>query len=263
VRLRLIPCAIFSASLLFLSTPAQATATFDTDLEGWNATGISIGYSFPNVSLGLTDNSGDMVWDGSDGNPAGFAKLPDAIPSPSSWAEAPSSFYNNGDLSAFLGGALSFEHKLIDTGTNIAGSQPPFGPYLAVLMSGDPMDWNSLIWTSPGPTGTTDWVPFSIGLDSGSLTLLDDVTACMFDPSLPCTALGDIPFSNVNTTMTLEQILADLDHVLLPFELVNNQGTQNSEMGGIDNVQLIAAAPEPATWSLLLLGSLLLRRRLR
>jgi hypothetical protein len=80
----------------------------------------------------------------------------------------------------------------------------------------------------------------------------------VFDPSLPSVTPGTLGYSG---TMTFEQIMGSVDTLLVAFELVNNQTDQNTEHGGIDNVNLV---PEPASFALLLMGGVMMflfRRR--
>lgn len=250
----LLPCAL----LLLASSPAAAVSSFfDSDLEGWLPVGIEVDVVIglpPMInSIDLVLNGGDMVHQASGGNPGGYARLTDATEDPASFASAPASFL--GDLSAFIGGTFSFDHRLFDTGMPSSG----IAPYSLLLTSGDPTDLNTLVWTAPAPTAATDWVHFDVLLNGDNLTLLQDTPISVIDPSLP-----DITPASVGLfgTMTFEEIMADVDSLLLAFELVDNDGVQMQEHGGIDNVTMVVA-PEPAPGALVGFGllALALRRR--
>jgi hypothetical protein len=248
--------ALVSSGLLALSPmhASAASSTFDSDLEGWEAVGFDIDFAIfpPAFNIALVENTGDMVHEAADGNPGGYARLTDAIEEPASFAAAPVSFLNGGDLTSFIGGTFSFDHRLFDTGTPNEG----IAPYTVFFLSGDPTDLNAVVWTAPPPAGATDWVHFDITVDESELTLFENVPLSVVDPSLPSSTPADLGFSG---TMTFEEIMGSVDEILVAFELVDNVGFQNQEHGGIDNVQLL---PEPGSLALLLLsGVILLRRR--
>jgi hypothetical protein len=62
--------------------------------------------------------------------------------------------------------------------------------------------------------------------------------------------------------MSFEEIMADVDGILVAFELVNNQGAQMTEWAGLDNVSMVPI-PEPASAAMLALGLLGLTLRAR
>lgn len=261
---------VFTAVLLSLtSAPASAltvTTGFDTDLEGWQATGLDFDFTiFPPAvtDLFLVPNPGDMVHESAGGNPGGYARLTDAIGEPSSFAQAPSPY--TGDLSAFVGGTFAFDHKLFDRGVDEDGAPAALSPYAFLIVSGDLFDLNALVFTASAPSGNTDWVHFDVTLaptsTGGDLMFVTDVEASVLFPDFPLSGtigsvLGRAP------TKTFEQIMLSVDAVLVPFEIANNVGNQQSEWAGIDNISM--ATPEPTALGLLLVsGALLLRRRAR
>jgi len=244
-----------TGSLLSLAPlPANAViSTFDSGLEGWTAVGLDISYTtvptFPFVALtgiALTDNTGDMVHSATGGNPGGYAHFTDAIEDPSSFASAPSGFL--GDLTSYIGGTFSFDHKLITPGA----SATDYAPYSVILYSGAPMDMNALVWTSPAPSGPTDWIHFDITLDLGDLTPIEDVSLQVIDPSLPDWTPAGLGLTG---TMSFQEIMADVTGILVAFELVDNAGVQDDEFGGLDNVSMVPI-PEPVTGAMLALGLL-------
>jgi hypothetical protein len=240
---------LLGAALALAPAPSRAvSSSFDSGLEGWQALGIEIDFTigFPPIlnAVNLIDNAGDMVHEAAAGNPGGYARLTDAIEEPSSFASAPAAFL--GDLSSFLGGTFSFDHRLFDTGEPNSG----IAPYSLLITSGDPTDLNTLVWTAPAPSGATDWVHFDVTLDASDLTLLQNVPLSSIDPTLPAITPATLGFVG---TKTLEQILADVTTILVAFELVDNEGFQNQEHGGIDNVSLVAI-PEPDTAALIAFG---------
>jgi hypothetical protein len=146
------------------------------------------------------------------------------------------------------------------------GAPAAISPYAFLIVSGDLFDLNALVFTAPAPPGNTDWIHFDITLSllsgGGDLSFVTDVDASTLFPDFPLAGtIGDI--LNRTPTMTFEEIMADVDAVLVPFELANNTGSQESEWAGIDNVRM-SSVPEPAALALLLLsGALLLGRRAR
>lgn len=244
------PTLVLSLILLALAPGRAAASGFDTDLESWTATGVQLDVGLgPTLTVTVTNNAPDMVWEAAGGNPGGYARFTDVIESPSSWASAPGSFL--GDVTGF--DLLSFDHKLFDVGLNVDS----IGPYSAFFVSGNPNDFNVLVWTALPPAGPTDWVHFDI--DLANLTLFENVNASSLDPSFPSITPGSIGFHG---TMTPAQILGNVTALLLPFELVNNGSTQQTEHGGLDNVEY-SSAPEPATLLLLLLATAAVRSRQR
>ena len=236
--------------------PANAViSTFDSDLESWTAVGIDVSYTviptFPFVALtgiALTDNAADMVHSAAGGNPDGFAQFTDTIEDPASLASAPAAF--TGDLTAYIGGTFSFDHKLINPGA----SATDYAPYSVILYSGAPINLNALVWTAPPPTGATDWVHFDITLDLGDLTHIADVPISVLDPSFPSpgTTPGDL---GLGGNMSFEEIMGNVDGILVAFELADNGGVQDQEIGGIDNVSMVPI-PEPGAAAMLTLGLL-------
>lgn len=273
--LKLLRCLSFSlvACSLGALSPAPAAAissTFDTDLEGWEAWGLDYTATIipPAVTdLFLTPNAGDMVHESTGGNPDGYARLTDAIEEPSSFALAPSAF--TGDLSAFAGGTLSFDHKIFDRGTDDGGGPAAVAPYVFLLTSGDLFDLNTLVYIEPpviqGAETGTDWVHFDIALDliseGGDLMFIEDVEVTTFFPDFPLSGtVGSI--LGRGATADFETIMGDVSSMLLPFELADNEGNQMLEWAGLDNVELTAAStPEPAIAPLLLIAGALLARR--
>lgn len=239
--------------------PANAvSSTFDSGLDGWTAVGIDVSYQlfpFPALTgIAITDNAADMVHAGADGNPGGYAQLTDMIAEPSSLASAPAAYL--GDLTAYIGGTFSFDHRLFTEGANVA---LPHAPYSLILYSGEPIDLNAMVWTAPAPSGPTDWLHFDITLDTNDLTPIADVSLSVLDPTLPDRTPGEL---GLGGTMTFEEIMADVDGILVAFELVDNQGAQMTELAGLDNVMMLPI-PEPASAAMLALGLLGLALRAR
>lgn len=204
-------CA-FGMATVSVAQPT-VTSNFDANLDGWNAVGFEVEFGLPPPVTRVV-NSADIVHSATAGNPGGYARLTDSVIDPGSFASAPAKFL--GDLSNYKNvGGLSFDHKLFSTGTPNSGIQS----YNAFIVSGNPNNYNFLLWEgAPAPAGANDWVHFDIPLDEAHWS----------------------PF--ILASMTFDQILANVTEILLPFELVDNDGTQNQEHTGIDNVVLAVSS---------------------
>lgn len=236
-----------ASTILAPKTALAVSSTFDSDLDGWQAVGLEISFTPgfpPTVGITPVTNTGDMVHESIDGNPDGYARLTDAITTPASFASAPSKFL--GDLSAYVGGTLSFDHRLFDTGTPNGG----IAPYSVLITSGAFSDLNTLVWTSPAPSGVTDWTHFDITLDETQLSLIEDVNLSDIDPAFPSIIPGNIGLTG---DLDLLGIMSNVTSILVAFELVDNEGFQNQEHAGIDNVDM-QVIPEPGSALLLGLG---------
>lgn len=269
-RLTAVLLAGFTACTAGAAGSAQAqlvSSTFDSGLEGWTAVGFdidaSLGALLAGTVLSQTDNSLDMVYDaGGDlvpaftGNGGGFARFTDVITDPGSFASAPAAFL--GDLSGFLGGTFSFDHRLFNEGSNVTSIQP----YVIAFISGDPNDLNAYGAVFPAPAGSdTGWVTLSTLLDAASLQPLSDINLGAFDPDFADDTIASLSGGLLTTTATLDTVMANVTQILVSFELVDNNSTQVSEAGGIDNVTL-RAVPEPVTAACFGLAAAgLLRRR--
>lgn len=251
-----------------LGVAGQASAvvsTFDSGLDGWKAVGFDIDFSFlpPAInSITKTDNSADLVWDSGgdlnplfDGNPGGFARFPDVITDPASFLEGPASL--TGDLSSMAGQTIRYDHRIFNEGSEATS----VGPYVIMLISGDPSDLNAFIYTQAGPglgASDTGWVPVSTTLDAGNFQSIVDVDLGLFDPAGSGFTAGGLGISNGGKTFA--QVLADVSSVIISFEMVDNNSTQISEQVGVDNAGIV---PEPSTLALIGLGGLMIARRRR
>jgi len=241
-------------SLAPLSAGAIPTisSTFDAGLEGWTAVGLGepqFTLVPPAVTdIPITNNAADMVWSATDGNPGGYAQFTDIINEPSSLASAPAAFL--GDLTGYIDGTFSFQHRLFDDGPSATG----FGPYSLIIGTGEPEDLNVLVWTAPGPAGPTGWEQFDITLsetnDASGLTFLANKNLQEVSPDFPSLTLAGF---GLGASMTFEQIMANVEFIYLAFEIADNNNVQQDEDGGIDNV-FMTPIPEPTTGVLLAMG---------
>lgn len=264
--------ALVLAAGLFVAPAAWAgsptiVSTFDTDLEGWTAQGLLVDTGNLFSPLSLQENPTDIAHDAGagafGGNPGGFAHFLDDVDEPGSFASAPAAFL--GDLSGYIGGTFSFEHRLFDEGSDATS----IAPYAIAFLSGDPGDvglgnlnLDAYVAIFPGPDlgdADTGWVEVSAELTSGNMTPINAVDLGLFDVSLAGQTAGDF---GLTTNASFEDVMSDVTHILLSFELVDNNSTQTSEDGGIDNVRL-EAIPEPGSLVLLGLAGLALVRRRR
>jgi hypothetical protein len=202
-------CSVM-ASAATLKAQSTVSSNFNSNLDGWTAVGFDIQVGFP-PTVTRVANPADIVYSATGGNPGGYARLTDAVTDPGSFASAPAKFLGN--LLPYKDqGTLSFDHRLFATGTPASGIES----YAAFLISGNPNNLNFLYWESPGPSGPTGWVHFDVPINQ--------------------TTWSRSPFA----ILSFDQILSNVTEMLLPFELVDNDGTQNQEHGGIDNVVLAA-----------------------
>ncbi len=254
--------ALAAGSTIVLANSASAvTSTFDSDLEGWTAVGIDVDFGNLLSPLSFTDNSADAVHDAGagvfTGNAGGFARFTDAVEDPGSFLRAPGSF--TGDLSSFAGGTFSYDHRLRENGLNATSVQD----YVIAFISGGLNTFEAYVAVISGPTladADTGWVNVSVVLDESNFTPVDDLDLGIFDPSLAGSTASGLSFGVIDTSSSFEQVLGNVTDVLISFELVDNNSTQNSESGGVDNVTLV---PEPSSLALLGLGGLIAVRRRR
>lgn len=257
--------AVLAAPLAWAGSPT-VSSTFDTDLEGWEPVGFviddSIGAILGGTVLTPQINVGDMVHDAGggafDGNPGGFARFTDFVTDPASFASAPGAFL--GDLTGYTGGTFSFDHRLFTEGTNTDG----IGPYAIIFISGNPNDLAAYGAVFPGPAAAdTGWVNVSVNLTDGGpggLIPVSQIDLGAFDPEFAGDTAESLSGGLLTTSASFDDVMSNVTQVLVSFELVDNNGTQVSEAGGIDNVTL--QVPEPSSVVLLgLAGVLLVRRR--
>ncbi len=270
--LKSVPGLALIAALGASSAWAQPviTSSFDTDLEGWSAVGFEIDDSFGAILSGqvlsVVNNTADMVHDaGGDsdpaftGNPGGFARFTDVVVDPGSFANAPAAFL--GDLSAYAGGTFSFDHRLFNEGSDATSVQP----YAVAFISGDPNDLNAYGAVFPGPglgAADTDWVNLSVNLTDGGpngLQKISDLDLGIFDPDFAGDTVSSLSGGVLQTAATLDAVLSNVTRIVVAFEIVDNNSSQTSEAGGIDNVTL-RGIPEPATFVVLSVASALMAR---
>jgi len=203
-----------------LAATIPVTSDFDADLDGWTAWGINTDNIF---SPYLVDHGADLSHSASGGNPNGYARFDDVIVETGALLRAPAKFL--GDWSGLIGtGILSFDHRIFEDGDV---TPDKFSPYYAVVFSGGLFDFAG--WIGSTPTGPTDWVHVDIPLDPANWQL---------SPA---------------SSLSFEQILANVTDLFIPFELVDNDSVQMQEQNGVDNVSLV---PAPAVAYFLVLGGL-------
>ena len=134
-----------TASLgLFWASSVRAetlTTTFDSDLEGWTASGGLLSFN----------NTG--------GNPGGFLSLEDNVDDFMT-VFAPSDY--QGDLSRFLGGRLAFDARNLNGSSPNLISSPLFG---TVTISGSSATASRLLGGTDEPPASGEWVTYSSQLD--------------------------------------------------------------------------------------------------
>ena len=131
------------------------SSTFDTDADGW-----------------VSNSGGSLSYVASGGNPGGFIQIADAGVSPNYGVIAPGKFL--GDLSAFDGGQLVFDLKIIDQGNG--GNQDNVGPRITNGIDTASFSFN--------PNQPSDWKKHSVPLTASAwgltqlqwIALLSNVT---------------------------------------------------------------------------------------
>ncbi|MGB0766973.1 MAG: PEP-CTERM sorting domain-containing protein [Phycisphaeraceae bacterium] len=251
--------------------PDPVVSTFDSGLENWNALGFQFNDDNPLAILAgdivtLTNNSADVIHDTGgdldpafDGNPGGFVRFIDNIEEPASFLRAPDAF--TGDLSGFLGGTLSYDHRLFNEGVNPTS----VSDYLLIIISGNPDDLNAYAASRPGPElgdADTDWVNVSFDLNASDFTAISQIDLELLDESLAGDTVESLTGGTFATSLSFEQVMSNVSQLVISFELVDNNSSQVSESAGVDNVRL-APVPEPSSIALVAMGALAIAQRRR
>lgn len=197
--------ALTAAALALPVLPAQAEllSTFDTGLEGWTGLGGSVSHAAGGYLLQQDTQSTWMS------------------------VVAPAAFH--GDLSAYLGGTLSFDGRNMDGAAADLASGPWFGKVTITGPGGSA--WRQVAGVGPGqPPVNGGWQTYAAALDASGWT-------------------GNLGAALANvTSMTVSLEFND----------------EVAELAGFDNFR-VSAVPEPGSWALMLagaglLGSLVRRR---
>ena len=145
-----------------LSTQAQVSTTFDSDLEGWSF------YS-----------DGDIAYDSATGNPAGSARMEDNGSGGYFGYLAPVAY--RGDKSVYYGGTFSYEIR-INNSTTAGATQPD------VLISGGGVEINLDL---PVPDANV-WNTREIRLDTSEDWRINSLGGAVATEEQIRTVLGDI-----------------------------------------------------------------------
>jgi len=189
-----------------------ASSTFDSSLDGW-----------------YSDAPQQIQLQGSGGNSGGYLQFHDTTFN-NPWVFAPQEFL--GDWRPLENnGALEYDFKVIDLGNGAYDMVPT---QFTISGPGGSASWQS---SPTPPIATTDWVHWTIPIDSAHLHV---------------------------TSGSLDSLLANVTELKIWVEGVSNNNGFDTD--GLDNV-VLSSVPEPSTFTLLalgavaLLGSKQLRRR--
>ncbi|MBL8200890.1 MAG: PEP-CTERM sorting domain-containing protein [Chromatiales bacterium] len=185
------PVLLFVVLFRLVPSHAAPVSTFDTDTEGWLAAGAAT-----------------FEWRNTDGNPPGFLYI-DNGEAQGAILTAPVAF--RGNLSAYNGGTISFDGKMLGTGGSFYQATVDYG--VITIQGGGTSAFLDL---APGgaTASTTSWTTFSAPLTAA--------------------AWG-------KTDVQWAQILASVSNITLSVEALFG-----NEIQGIDNIR-ITAVPAPAT----------------
>lgn len=203
---------------------APITSTFDTDEDGW--TGITSPIGSPSWPIG---SSLAAEFSSTDGQPAGSIRLTDPN---DDWTyfRAPSKFL--GDLTAYLGGTLSWDSRAVTGGTSANEAE-------VVLMGAGLV----LVYEATA-TLSDSWTSFSVALGAGPWRVSDTFGGALATPEQVAAVLGN-----------LQELWINAEYYTPVVETI-----------ALDNVR-IAPVPEPTGAAMLaaglgLVGWRLARRRM-
>jgi hypothetical protein len=167
-----ITCLAAVTFILMCSGRADIVSHFDSDSEGWTATGAVLSY----VATG--------------GNPSGFLSLADQLTALTVYAPAA----YTGDLSTYLGGTLSFDAK------NLNGTPPNLVPNVfgTVTISGPGGTASNILGVVGDPPADGLWHPYSALLNpalwsgnlAGALGNVTELSVILESNNIPIEIIG-------------------------------------------------------------------------